>query len=288
MPVNWHLLLTCHYRCRFCFNPKNKLAYGGSHPLCNDYKASTNLIKELASLGTDKLTFTGGEPLYCRNLGKLLAATKDYGMTTMIITNGYLLARSYGVKFLEKYGSFIDWIGLSVDSNNSKKEALLGRGYGRHVEDILEATENIRNYASHVKIKLNTVITRLTWKDDMSTLLDKIKPHRWKVFGLKIVEEANDDQRILDLVPEPWMIESFINRHRKYNPVIETDKDMTSSYFMIFPDGKFYIDIPGKGYQLLGNIEEACSNPLFSTIKQRVKKRGGIYNWSRISYAPRC
>lgn len=198
----------------------------------------------------------------------------------MIVTNGYILARSKGVKFLKRYGTYIDWIGLSIESNDSRKEALLGRGGGRHVEDIIKAVRNIREYANHIKIKLNTVITKLTWNDDMTMLLEEIKPDRWKVFELKIVEEANNSQEILDLVPEQWMVASFIKRHKKYNPVLETSDDMTMSYLMIFPDGNFYIDIPGEGYRLIGGIREACSNPLIWLVRKKLRKRGGIYKWS--------
>ena len=280
MPVNWHLLWTCNYRCVFCFNPKNKSAYGGSRPLCNNIRASARLIRELAEAGVSKLTFVGGEPMLCKNLGELLIIAKDNGLTTMIVTNGFLLARHNGIKFLERYGSYIDWIGLSVDSNDSNKEKLLGRGFGRHVEDAIQAVRNIRRYASHIKIKLNTVITKLTWNDDMSSLLEEIKPDRWKVFALKIVENANDSPEILELVPDPEMVTSFINRHKKYNPSLETEEDMTLSYLMIFPDGNFYVDIPGKGYSLIGGIREACSNPLIWRVRERLRKRGGIYEWS--------
>jgi len=279
MPVNWHLLWECNYRCIFCFNPRDRSSYGGSNPLCNDLRAARVLIQELADAGVSKLTFVGGEPLLCRNLGKLLALSKEHGLTTMIVTNGFLLARPSGARFLMKYGSYIDWIGLSIDSNDSRKEALLGRGFGSHVEDIVRAVANIRKYAEHVRIKLNTVITKLTWNDDLSTILDEIRPDRWKVFELKIVEGANDGREVLDLVPEPWMVASFIRRHKQYNPVLETSEDMSMSYLMIFPDGNLYIDMPGEGYRPIGGVREACNNKLILHIKRNLKKRGGLYDW---------
>jgi len=282
LPVNWHLLWKCNYKCIFCFNPKDKSAFGGQLPLCNNIEASTDLIMGLAERGASKLTFVGGEPLLCKNLGSLLTIAKNQGLTTMVVTNGYILARSKGIRFLEDYGSYIDWIGLSVDSTDSRIEAKLGRGFGKHVEDILKASRNIRKYASHIKIKLNTVVTKLTWMDDMSKLLDEIKPDRWKVFELKIVENANKKAEVTDLIPTREMLKSFVNRHKKYNPVIETSDNMTLSYLMVFPDGKFYIDKPGKGYEPIGSVNEICNKPIISKIKHRIKSRGGLYSWKTV------
>ena len=78
----------------------------------------------LAAAGADKITFVGGEPTLCPYLGDLLAASKDVGLTTCIVSNATGLTE----EFLDEWGHLIDWVGLSIDASNDELHAEIGRG----------------------------------------------------------------------------------------------------------------------------------------------------------------
>ena len=81
----------------------------------------------LAAAGAEKITFVGGEPTMCPYLGDLLAASKDAGLTTCIVTNASGLTED----FLDQWSHLIDWIGLSIDASNDEIHADIGRGMRR-------------------------------------------------------------------------------------------------------------------------------------------------------------
>ena len=81
----------------------------------------------LATAGADKITFVGGEPTLCPYLGDLLAASKDVGLTTCIVTNASGLTE----EFLDEWGHLIDWIGLSIDASNDEIHTVIGRSMRR-------------------------------------------------------------------------------------------------------------------------------------------------------------
>ena len=139
LAVNWHMLERCNYRCRFCF-----AKFSDVPELCNDLEKSKVLLKKLRDLGVEKINFTGGEPLLCRNLGELVKYAKELGMATSIVTNGYYLTEDPGREFLRDYGRYLDWIGISLDSGREDVEVALGRGYGDHVERVRKAVKLIR------------------------------------------------------------------------------------------------------------------------------------------------
>ena len=65
-----------------------------------------------------------GEPTLCPYLGDLLAASKDVGLTTCIVTNASGLTE----EFLNEWAHLIDWIGLSIDASTDEIHAEIGRG----------------------------------------------------------------------------------------------------------------------------------------------------------------
>jgi len=114
-----------------------------------------------------------------RDLPALLRESRKQGFTTSIISNGY------GIEaLLDSSADDLDWIGLSVDSADEEVQARLGRGRGRgdHVERCSELAPLIVDAGIKLKIKINTVVNRLTWEEDMRPQIYTLHPHRWRVF----------------------------------------------------------------------------------------------------------
>ena len=70
-------------------------------------------IEKLASLGLSALTFSGGEPLLHPDLDELIRSSRDKGMLTGLITNGFLLNEDRIQRF-NRAG--LDYLQISIDN----------------------------------------------------------------------------------------------------------------------------------------------------------------------------
>ena len=84
LAINWHMTERCNYNCKFCFS-----RYGNANELCDNIGESKQIILKLWENNFKKITFTGGEPPLCKNLGELIKYANNLGMATSIVTNGY-------------------------------------------------------------------------------------------------------------------------------------------------------------------------------------------------------
>jgi len=144
---------------------------------------------------------------------------------------------------------------------------------------VKSAVDLIRNNHPHVKLKINTVVFKYNWKEDMHGLIEELKPDRWKVFQVKLIENVNDEAFNLGITKDLFM--DFVKRHENLNPIWEDNDLMTDSYIMIDPQGRFFND-----NDCLNNprksILEVGVRKAFDGIRFNYKKflkRGGYYRW---------
>jgi len=230
-------------------------------------------MKTLKDYGTEKINFAGGEPTLCPFLGELIECSKNLGMTTSVISNGTGINK----RFLRRFGKKLDWVGLSLDSGNEFIQKKLGRGRGDYVQDIIDKCEMIKT--AGIKLKINSVITRFNYEEDMAWLIEKVKPNRWKVF--QVLEIQNRYWYSRDLLISQEEFEFFVKRHENLNPISENNNVMIDSYIMIDPIGRFYQNT-GKIYQFSRPILEVGILNALKDIKfnrNKFLERGGIYAW---------
>ena len=203
--VNFHLWPRCNLRCTFCYAgfPDSRKAM----PTAD----AKRLISLLAAAGTEKITFVGGEPTLHPDLAALVRHAAEVGLVTCIVTNGARL-----LLVLDAAAGAVHWVGLSVDSGSEAVQAALGRGKGNHVAQSVVLAEVVR--ARGIRLKLNTVVTSLTWAEDMSALVRAIKPERWKAFQVLRVEGENDG-RVEPLLISAEQFASFVCRHEHLHAV---------------------------------------------------------------------
>ncbi len=266
--VNWHVWKYCNYSCTFCFSRFSEVPK-------NLPKEKALIVPELlAEAGTEKLTFAGGEPLLCPWLSNLLRISKNHGLTTMLITNASLVTRSY----LEKISEYLDWFCVSIDSSSEAIEFRLGRGRGSHIKNALHVVDLARELG--IKIKLNTVITSLNWKEDFSPILKRIKPDRWKVFQVLPIQGQNDSS-IGPLLITTEQFQEYLQRHQQYNPIAEFNDDMIGSYLMLDPLARFFDNTHGY-YRYSPSIIDVGVETALNYITwnyKKFEKRGGLYKW---------
>lgn len=180
--VNYHFTRKCNKTCKFCFHTEKT-----SHVATQEeMMRGLTLLKKA---GMRKINFAGGEPfLYPEKLGWLCQFCKEgLGLESVsIITNGTKLTE----RWLDKYGEFVDVMGVSCDSFNEETNTAIGRGTGKNVEQLFRIRDWCRKLG--IKFKLNTVVCKLNWQEDMAAIVEELDPQRWKCFQVLFVEDEND------------------------------------------------------------------------------------------------
>lgn len=266
--VNWHLWPNCMNKCKFCFGTFNEIK-----SLLSKEEA-LKIPSILKSAGTEKLSFTGGEPLLCPHLGDLIIEAKKLDMTTMLITSGSLLTGN----FIEEYSSYMDWIALSVDSSDEETQYKLGRGTGNHIQKIKEIVKVI--HKAGIKLKINTVVTSMNWEEEMSDLIVELNPQRWKVFQVLSVKGQNDEYfQSLQISSEQF--DNFVQMHESLNPIAENNELMRGSYLMLDAMGRFFQNSEGylKYSQSILEVDPYSAIQQVGWDETKFLTRGGFYAW---------
>lgn len=274
LAVNYHLYKHCNERCAYCFATFRDVR----GLLCE--ADSVRLIQQLHERGLEKLTFVGGEPTLHPSLPELLRVAHALGVTTALVSNGAKLP-----ELLDSSATYLDWVGLSVDSSREDVQQALGRGHGGYVQRSVGLFDRCR--ALGLKTKLNTVVTALTWEEDMSTLVRRVRPSRWKVFQVLPIDGQNDG-RVEPLLITRSQFRAFVERHAPLAgeglaPIAEDNEAMTGSYLMVDPLGRFFDNVDGRLHYsrpiLDVGVDQALADVRFSLTK--LERRGGIYAWAR-------
>jgi radical S-adenosyl methionine domain-containing protein 2 len=277
--VNLHLTNACNYKCRFCFAgfPEAKMAI----PM-GEWK---EIIRELARHGVRRLNFAGGEPTLVGALPDLVRAVKQAGMQASIVSNGTRPA------VLERCMEFgLDLVGLSIESGSDATNVRLGRGYGQHVQQTIANADRVHQRG--VALKINTVVTAANVAEDLSALILRLAPLRWKIFQMLPIRGEND-RAVADLTVDQDAFEAFVDRHRHLGRrgielVPESNTAMTGSYVMINPEGCFYDNVRGQ-HTTSRPIREVGLLRAFSQVTfhdDRFESRGGSHRIRIRSHRP--
>jgi len=232
--VNWHITDKCNYKCKFCY-------VQDLHNKMTDIEKCETILSQLKEMKNNfvdikKINFVGGEPILHPNLKDFLKLSHDFGFVTSIVTNGSLLHE----KNIESFASYLDWIGLSVDSSCENTEILLGRGYGKHVAHSRKVAQLIHNH--DIKLKINTTVTKINYQEKMHDLINDLDPYRWKIFQMLHIKEQNDSCiQDLGITNEEFSFFKAQNEDvvlkNNVKPTFEFCDDMKNSYIILDPAG---------------------------------------------------
>ena len=285
--VNWHCEAFCNYRCKFCYagfemqrlQPKISLEDG------------LKIIHDLAEAGVEKINFVGGEPMLHPFLDAWIMESKYVGMTTSIVSNGTRMTREW----LESMKPHLDWLGLSVDASDDKIHAIMGRAnateFKNGVSGHLERALDIADIANELGygIKLNTVVTSANSHDDMTEVVKKINPTRWKIFQVLKIEGENDG-RVEALLVSKLKFERYIRTHinslesTSIQIVPENNDAMLGTYAMIDALGRVYTNKNGFYLYSEGTVQNdgfvSCWNEVGPGFcHDAFDARGGEWDW---------
>ncbi|MGO4326309.1 viperin family antiviral radical SAM protein [Cupriavidus sp. 2TAF22] len=248
--INWHVTEACNYSCRYCYAKWDNAE--SRRELIHDWAGTTRLLQELQTFfvpgnATNPLTpafkwtsvrlnLAGGEPLlYSRQILNIAALARELGFGVSIITNASLLTPALA----EALAEYLSLLGVSLDSACSASNREIGRRdrQGRQITpDTLEGSiAAARRINPELRLKINTVVNALNCDEDMTPLIRKLAPEKWKV--LKMLPIISSELGVSDA-----QFAAFVKRHSGYGLPLraENNVDMVESYIMIDPLGRFF------------------------------------------------
>jgi radical S-adenosyl methionine domain-containing protein 2 len=280
--VNFHVWQPCNMRCTYCFAKFRDVraeVLPAGHLSRPD---AIEVVRLLAEAGFQKITFAGGEPFLCPWLPELIDVARNGGLTTSVVTNGSLLTD----ELVGELAPVLDWLVLSIDSACPGTLRAAGRVTGRRVlgpDEYLSICHRVRE--AGIRLKINTVVSRLNWREDLGRLIVEARPLRWKIMQVLPISGQNSPEGEMEVAPAQF--EEFVARHRHVERhgitvVSETNEQMIGSYAMVDPAGRFFDNTAG--FYRYSDPILACGagNAMAQVIIDREKflARGGRYDWA--------
>lgn len=247
--VNWHVTEGCNYRCKYCFahwdgdgrevirDDSDARRLVGAIAAFFDRSNTRNPLRKRLQWRSIRLNLAGGEPLlHKKRVIGILEYARQIGLQTSLITNGSLLPDG---QVLRRLAAALSILGISADAVLIERNEAIGRidskGNSVSLDDLVRRLRLAREYNLSLRVKLNTVVNARNFNEDLTALVHRIAPEKWKVLRVLPV----GDQR-LSISDEQYA--AFLHTHESLMPCIsaEDNTDMTESYLMIDPLGRFF------------------------------------------------
>jgi radical S-adenosyl methionine domain-containing protein 2 len=284
LSVNYHLTRACNYRCKFCFHTALTKD-------CLPLDEAKHGIRLLQKAGTKKINFSGGEPFLMdqgRYVGELTRfAKEECQMATSIVSNGSLIFE----KWFEMYSKYLDILAISCDSFDDECNRQAGRTNGKQSHSQISHVRRVRHLCEQygVIFKINSVVHKLNYQEDMTYAIDELQPERWKVFQCLLIDGENmggenelRDARQLTITNEQF--EEFCQRHQHLKCFVpESNLAMRNSYLILDERMRFLDCTKGRkdpSPSILDvGVQAALDRSGFD--EEMFFKRGGEYKWTK-------
>jgi len=176
----------CNFRCRYCMPATGvpKFSHCDLIPL---ERLATMVAWLTSRTGIERVRLTGGEPLVRSGIEQLIARLSSLPRITEVslTTNGSLLAnRAQSLK-----AAGLTRVNISLDSLDKEGFAHVSRG-GR-LNRTLAGIDAARE-AGLTPIKINTVLHRSTWKQEVPRLLDYAARNRLEIRFIELMRTGTE------------------------------------------------------------------------------------------------
>ena len=280
--VNFHVWKPCNMKCRFWFATFQDV---GQDILPKGHlprEECLAVVEALAAAGFDKINFAGGEPTLCPWLPDLMRRAKELEFTTSMVTNGSCVTREW----LDRVDGCLDWAAVSIDTVDPEKLKRMGRTTRAgplseadylHIMDMLKQ--------SNIRLKINTVVTRSNYCENLAGFIANARPERWKLLQVLPVRGQNDG--LVDkLVITHEEFARYVARNRYVESVgimvvPESNDLMTGSYVMVDPAGRFFDNVAGTHVysRPINQIGVDAALREASVDPDKFRLRDGLYDW---------
>ncbi|KAI1928490.1 hypothetical protein LOZ65_001983 [Ophidiomyces ophidiicola] len=159
----------------------------------------------------------------------------------------------------------------------------IDRGKGAHLQDVTRVAGLYRKYG--IRFKLNTVVNKYNFDEDMDEHNTALNPLGWKMFQVLIIEEENDSKSTLRdagrFAISEEQFQQFCKAHKNHKCLIpESNTVMKSSYLLMAEYMLFLnkgVGDPSPSILDVG-VMEALRQVYWDT--ENFHQRCGIYDWS--------
>jgi MoaA/NifB/PqqE/SkfB family radical SAM enzyme len=168
--VDWWITSRCNLACDFCYGPEP-----GQDPT----GLRDEILAQLKDSSAAAVTFCGGEPLLVRRIDEYAGILASAGKSTVLNTNGSLLARRVGQGFGLQH---FDVVGLSIDGSTPDVHRAM-RGPKADLPEVLNAAQLVGE-ADDTRLKIGTVVSAVNQDDlrGLAQLVQRLQPDVWRLY----------------------------------------------------------------------------------------------------------
>jgi radical S-adenosyl methionine domain-containing protein 2 len=270
--INWHIIQKCNYKCYYCFAKYDNYKKKEVHYSKKEIDILLNKVYEsFKSKYKDsdlRLNIAGGEPTLSKNLDFIIQTAFNIGFRVSIITNLSILT----TKFIRENAKYISMFAISIDSLDTETNRKIGRfskNKALEFSKIFKNIELLRIINKDIKIKINTVVNKYNYCEYIGDFISLVKPDKWKVF-----QALSINTNKIYCTKEQYMI--FLQKHINLNLFPESNDEMTDSYIMIDPHGRFYQNT-NSTYTYSASILDICTSEIINHVDVNFDKYKNRY-----------
>jgi len=198
--VGWAITDLCNRRCLYCARWQGKQKELSTEEVFR-------VVDELARMGTAMISFTGGEPLVRKDIGKIIDYIYNKGISVKLNSNGMLVEQK--IKELKK----LDLLTLSLEGPEEIHDAIRGKDA---YQQVLTAAQVANK--SGIRVSFTTVLTADNLKS-IDFILNKAKEFNSKVNFQPATQTILGSASVNPLAPDIAQYRQAINKliERKKN-----------------------------------------------------------------------
>lgn len=231
--INLHLTEKCNFRCEYCFAKFNN----DSEFNLDEWKLVVDKISTYFNKYNLKgrINLAGGEPMLLSWLDELIDYILSKNIEVSIITNASFLTK----KRIDNFANKVSMIGVSIDSINEETNKRIGRCTKSGKTINYNELVDILNFAKKfVRLKVNTVVSKLNLNEDISPLYNDVSFDRIKLLQVRINKGGNEYADIHSITKKEF--DNYCNKIKgkvSKEIVCESSDEIENSYTFIDPHG---------------------------------------------------
>lgn len=175
----------CHSKCHYCSFWSTKSEELSTEQICA-------LLSDLGKLGSRRVSFSGGEPMLRRDLGIIVRAAIDAGISPELNSSGFL--------FRERLENLrgLELVKLSFDGSEAVHDRLRGRAGS--FREMLDAIDVLRE--EHIKFSFAFTMTKENLRE-IPYVLDFARQHDTFVAFQPVMATEHASENVENLYPDP-------------------------------------------------------------------------------------
>ncbi len=198
----WELTLECNLRCGHCGSRA-----GEARPDELTTQECLRVVGELAALGTELITLSGGEPTLRNDWDQIAQAATSRGVLVNMVTNGiYTGGRTARDMALKAKAAGMANVGISIDGPQEIHETIRG------ANTFERALNSIREYSAEgMKVAVLTTVNRMNFPvlEQMKQIVEQSGATMWRLQLGKPMGTLGDHQ---DWVIAPRQLPELVKR----------------------------------------------------------------------------